>query len=75
MAATQADVDALDADYRNGVQEVRLSDGRSVRLKSHEDYSRLRAEMLAEIAAAAGSPPVGRIRMHTSRGLGFRGFR
>lgn len=57
MSYTQADVDALDralADTR-GAGTITTTDGQTVTFQSIEDRLQLRAFMVREIAAAAGT--------------------
>jgi hypothetical protein len=53
MAYTQADLDKLDAQLLGSVKKVTFSDGRSTENYDLDQLRRLRAEMKAEIAAAA----------------------
>lgn len=69
MPWTQADVDALDAAYKSGAEQTTLADGRSVRLRSYEEYLALRRLMQDEIAGAAGVTVSKLVRVGLSRGL------
>jgi hypothetical protein len=55
MAWTQTDLDTLDAAYARGIRRVTFVDGQTVEFHSVADYQSLRRDMLAEIAAAAGT--------------------
>lgn len=53
MAWQQADLDALSAAITRGVRSVTYADGRKMEYHSLDEMRRLRADMKAEIAAAA----------------------
>ena len=67
MAWTQADVDALEAEIKIAQRATRKGD-RSVEMRSLDELLRLRAEMQASVATAAGTR-IRQVRFITDKGL------
>jgi hypothetical protein len=67
MAFTQANLDALDAQYAKGVRAFTFGD-ESITLHGVDEYRRLRALMLQSINAAAGRTTTTRLAS-TSKGV------
>lgn len=57
MAFTQADLDALDEEFKQGKRVYQFSDGRRIELFSMDDYLKLRSQMMSEITASTSPTP------------------
>lgn len=55
MAWTQADLTALDNAFKSGASSCTYADGRRTDWRSVDEYLKLRALALSEIATSAGS--------------------
>jgi len=53
MAYQQSDLETLDARILSGVKKVSFADGRSTEFNTLDEMRRLRADIKAELAAAA----------------------
>jgi hypothetical protein len=68
VAFTQADLDSLDAQYKQGARRFRFQD-RDFELQTIDDYIKLRNLMNNEIAKQ-GAQPVRQVRVYTGSGWG-----
>jgi hypothetical protein len=69
MAFTQADIDALDAAFKSGASSVRTADSKQVVYRSVDEFERLRARMVADVAASDGRSPVRAINFEMTKGV------
>ncbi len=67
---TQADLDNLDANYKDGAKSVRFTDGREVELRSFAEYSGLRNMIIGELSAQSQpARPIRQVRVFTTQGF------
>ncbi len=68
---TWDDVKAIRDAINTGAETVTFTNGRTVKYRSLADMRQIEADMVAQLEGGDSRPPVGVIRMGTSRGFGF----
>jgi hypothetical protein len=69
MPFTQADLNALDSARKQGARRIRFQD-RDFEFDSVDDYIKLRALILNDIAQQTGPPAVRLVQIYTRSGWG-----
>ena len=70
MAATQDDIDTLNAALRSGERKLRFADGKEVEYRSVAELLRARDDAVAELASAVGTARPRQTRLyHAGRGF------
>jgi len=69
MAYTADDLTAIERLIAGGVEEVRFSDGRTVRNASMKDLMAIRADIRNSLVTGSSRPVVRQIRISTGKGF------